>query len=118
MTVSPKIRKQVFDRDMWCCVACGTSYELTIQHRINRQAGGSKHRDNLANLIVLCWFHNSKLESDPEFARIGRKNGWKLKSYEDPKLIPVKYPDGKYLIDDEIRRTPIGCEERIIQNRL
>jgi hypothetical protein len=64
MTISKKVRQQVIDRD-GCCPCCGDVYMLTIQHRINRGMGGSRKRDNLANLMVLCSMTNAALESDP-----------------------------------------------------
>lgn len=78
MTVSPKVRTQVFERDLKCCVACGSSYGLTIQHRINRGMGGSKTLDGYANLLTLCFACNTALESDAAFAEKGRRMGWKV----------------------------------------
>lgn len=108
MTVSPKVRSQVFERDCKCCVACGTSYGLTIQHRINRGMGGSKRLDGYANLLTLCFACNTALESDAAFAEKGRDMGWKVHRNRgiDPADIPVFYhgDSRQWLLDDDGER--------------
>lgn len=92
MAVTKKVRDTVFSRDRNKCVVCGTTDGLTIQHRKNRQMGGSKLRDGMSNLVTMCWEHNTSLESNAVFARWGRDNGWKLLSHDDPASCPVFYP--------------------------
>lgn len=88
MAITPTVRRAVFARDQHC-LHCGLTDGLTIQHRINRGAGGSKHRDNPANLIALCGLSNQLLEADAARAQAGRDHGWKLRSWEDPLTVPV-----------------------------
>lgn len=78
-----KLRNQVFERDKSACWHCGETEGLTLQHRQNRQMGGSKLRDRVDNLIVFCAVGNARMESDAEFAVVARKNGWKLSSWMD-----------------------------------
>jgi hypothetical protein len=51
--------------------------------------GGSKTRDQPANIIVLCSAFNGLIESDAEAARLARSKGWKLDSWLDPEFEPV-----------------------------
>lgn len=89
--VSTTARRATYQRDGQSCAACGRRTQLTIQHRRNRQMGGSRERNNPANLLTLCHFHNDALESDPEFATLGRARGWKLEEGDDPTTSPVFY---------------------------
>lgn len=108
MTVSQRVRTLVYERDGGVCVHCGLPFMLTIQHRANRGMGGSKSRDHPANLITMCATSNTRLEADAEFADVGRRNGWKLSSWEDPTTQPVRYPDGLfYTLTNE------GTKERV-----
>jgi hypothetical protein len=102
MTISKKVRQQVIDRD-GCCPCCGDVYMLTIHHRINRGMGGSRKRDNLANLMVLCSQTNQALESDPVWQRRAIEYGWKLRPWDDPTFIPVYEPmwGNWWWLDDE-----------------
>ena len=103
--ISPRVRRLVMDRDEEQCAHCGTNVGLTLQHRINRQAGGSKLRDTASNLLTLCWESNTRLEADSAFADLGRLMGWKLRNWEDPEEVPVRYADGnKYTLTDRFTR--------------
>jgi hypothetical protein len=44
----------------------------------------------MSNVIVLCAVANGLLESDSQFAQVGRDNGWKISRYEDPEQVPVR----------------------------
>lgn len=102
--VPRKIRDAVYERDGQMCVACGSTSNLTLQHRKNRGMGGSKLLDTPQNLIVLCAVENQLLESDPLFAYDGRGKGFKLFSYLEPLDCPVMYWDGWYgLAEDGTR---------------
>lgn len=100
-------RRLVFERDNMLCVSCGSS-DLTIQHRISKGMGGSKILDSPSNLLTLCLLCNERLESDAEFAALGKRFGWKLHRNRD--VIPSNercwYPaDGRWwLLDDEGNR--------------
>jgi 5-methylcytosine-specific restriction endonuclease McrA len=48
--------KEVFERDKYRCVKCGTHLELTIDHKIPRALGGT---DDLDNLQTMCFTHNT-----------------------------------------------------------
>lgn len=106
--VSRTVRKLVFERDNNRCVSCGAEQGLSIQHRINRQMGGSNRRDSVSSLITMCLIENQLLEADSRKARIARFNGWKLRTYEDPLVAPVWYaPEGGwFMLDDKGGRVP------------
>lgn len=96
MSVTDKTAKAVLKRDGGdpCCVVCGTNQNITIQHRMNRGMGGSKLLDGPENLIMMCWTHNSLLETDAKFAQLGRANGWKLHKNRtrSANTVPVWFP--------------------------
>lgn len=51
--------------------------------------GGSKVRDVPSNIIVICSSFNSAMESSPDAQTLAIRYGWKLNSWQDPKLAPV-----------------------------
>jgi len=50
-----EVRKEVLDRDDYCCVRCGTQENLTVHHVRYLSLGGTHVVDNL---ITLCWWHH------------------------------------------------------------
>lgn len=95
-------RKKVYERDAGACWHCGATEGLSIQHRINRQMGGSKHRDRLDNLLTFCAEGNQRMESDADFAIIAKDYGWKLSSW-----LPYSQPvfsawQQKWFVIDEL----------------
>jgi hypothetical protein len=114
MNVTKQDRETVYERDQYRCAACSNPSSLEIQHRINRGMGGDKKgvRNVLSNLITLCHFCNSALESDPEFAQKGRDFGWKLMSWQVTTWWPVFYTwadewrlldnAGEFVVTDEV----------------
>lgn len=88
--VTPKEFQRILRRDNESCYHCATDDQTLIpQHRANRGHGGSKSANKLSNLITFCSIANGLLESDPDFADLGRHNGWKLSRYDDPLKVPV-----------------------------
>jgi hypothetical protein len=79
--VNEGLRRKVFERDAGACWHCGATDGLSIQHRMNKQMGGSRLRDRLDNLITFCLEGNQRMESDAEFANIARDYGWKLPTW-------------------------------------
>jgi len=51
--------------------------------------GGSKLRDNPANIVVMCSVFNSLMESHEPSANLARLYGWKLRPWEDPTDTPL-----------------------------
>lgn len=49
-----QLRTQVFERDEYRCVDCGTHKDLTIDHVIPESAGGPTEFDNLATRCRSC----------------------------------------------------------------
>lgn len=76
--------KKLYERDQYQCLHCGSTEQLTVQHRANRGMGGSKNRDQASNLITLCWFMNFEMEASSKKAEIAKRHGWKLESWESP----------------------------------
>lgn len=63
--ISPKVRKEVLERDDHQCIVCGSNYGLQIAHYISRARGGL---GNARNLVVMCaschfQFDNGKLHT-------------------------------------------------------
>lgn len=87
--MTPKEFAKFLARDIYC-LHCGRQDDTLIpQHRINRQAGGSKARDVPSNIIVLCSEVNGQLESSARLATLGRLYGWKLSTWSNPLFEPV-----------------------------
>lgn len=110
MVVSNRTRDAVFERDGYMCVDCGTPYGLTVQHRVSKGIGGSKHLDHMANLLTMCNVHNCLLEADAAYAEKGRELGWKVHRNRvvEPAGVPVFYRPLRawvYLGDDGSRLT-------------
>lgn len=101
MPISQTNRRKTYDRDGNACVACGSTYGLVIHHRKNRQAGGSKLRDHLANYLTACAVCNGQFEDS--LLQKARGYGWKLQQWEDPYRVAVFYRSaGEWrLLNDE-----------------
>ncbi len=121
-----KVRRKVFDRDGGCVVQ-GTAISLlfpcmgvwTIQHRVNRQMGGSAEVDGMAFLITMCARHNQLDASHAQFREMCMRNGWSVPRWVlNSKLInevPVKYIDGWYTLGEGYREAIDAVKaERII----
>lgn len=52
--ISDKARQQVYERDGWKCVACGTADGLTVDHKWPRIRGGGNALENLQTLCRPC----------------------------------------------------------------
>ena len=89
MTVSTTKRKGTYARDGQCCAACTTTENLTIQHRMNKQMGGSKFREGYEFYLTLCWGCNTALTSDATFYKSGIANGWQINTWENPLTVAV-----------------------------
>jgi hypothetical protein len=92
------------------CIHCGEVERVSPHHRLNRGMGGSKLRNNPANIIVLCSTLNGLLESDAEIASKARSLGWKLSNGQEPKEVAVWYPKYKswFRLDDDFTRKLIS----------
>ena len=47
-------RKEVYRRDGWACILCGSGQYLQIHHVIPRGRGGSDFPENLVTLCSIC----------------------------------------------------------------
>lgn len=103
--------RQFIERDGGC-IHCGELEAIAPHHRLNRGMGGSKQRDNPANIIVLCSVLNGLLESNSKWAHTARIYGWKLIAGEDPAEVAVYYPVAREwmrLSDDWGRKVIVDC---------
>lgn len=92
--------QRFLDRDGGC-VHCGETEAVSPHHRLNRGMGGSKKRDVPSNIIVVCSWLNSAMESDSAVAARARELGWKLKSGDIPAQVPVyHYSESWRILDD------------------
>lgn len=55
--ITPELRIEIYERDGFKCVTCGTSENLEIDHIIPLAKGGT---DDPANLQTMCAPHNRK----------------------------------------------------------
>ena len=97
--------QKFLDRDKYC-YHCGSSgSDLVPQHRSNRGMGGGGS-DLPSNIIVLCHWANTALESDAAFAAVGRFNGWKIGRWGDSLTEPVfdRYRGVWVFLDDNFGR--------------
>lgn len=93
--IPKKKRDIIIARDGERCVACGAVWQLTIHHRINRGAGGSKLFDGFQHLLTVCNPCNVSFESSAEVAETARSLGYKLSRNANPAVdatqVPVYY---------------------------
>jgi hypothetical protein len=64
--------------------------------------GGSKLRDVPSNIVVICSWLNSAMESDAAVAEAARELGWKLKAGDNPLTVPVYHSNGHWRILDDV----------------
>lgn len=84
------VRRLVFERDGWKCLACGVTEGLEFQHRQAVGMGGTKHRPSPVEGIVLCSRHNQLVESNALFREWAVWQGWKIPRFVDSaSRIPV-----------------------------
>jgi hypothetical protein len=95
------------------CVHCGETEAIAPNHRINRGAGGSKRRDNPANIVVLCSQLNALIESDSGWRSKALTYGWKLNSWDDPLFVPVfdVLRGVWWRLDDSFGRVVVGWDD-------
>jgi len=101
MAVTMKQKRMTFERDGEQCVWCGNTSGLTVHHRKNRQAGGSKLRDHLANFLTACYTCNGQFEDN--LMERARLMGVKLQQWEDPYRTAVHFKhfnEWRLLADD------------------
>lgn len=106
--MTPKQFAKFLTRDAHCLHCGADGDELIPQHRLNRGHGGKNAKaDRPSNIIVFCSFANGLAESNAQFARVCRDNGWKLHSWEDPADRPVfdLVAGVWYRLDDKFGRT-------------
>ena len=76
--------------------------------------GSKNHLANQpSNIITLCAEANGLLESDAAFARLGRKLGWKLRSFENPVDVPIFGHGGWWLLTDDFRKFLVEAEDNL-----
>ena len=54
MVISQRLRTEVFERDMYRCLRCGTHRNLRADHVIPESIGGEATLENLQTLCQLC----------------------------------------------------------------
>lgn len=58
--ISPKVRKEVLERDNNQCIICGANHGLQIAHYISRARLGLGTPENL---VCLCLYHHSQYDN-------------------------------------------------------
>ena len=99
----------MWERDRGVCVVavtCSPPAETrVVNHRVNRGAGGSKDPaiNAPSSLHLACHECNGWLEDNPVRAEAG---GWKVHhGVTLPADVPIRYPGGWWLLDNEGGRT-------------
>lgn len=108
-------RRIVYERDGGCVVsgsmwgnlvACGGG--LTMQHRVTRGIGSSAKYDAEPNgFVAMCAVHNALEPHAATFRDMCERNGWSIRrsiaDRNNLSRIPVRYPEGWYLLAGEQR---------------
>ena len=107
--MKPKEFAKFLERDGYC-LHCGETEAIAPNHRINRGMGGSKLRDNPANIVILCSMLNGLIESDQRYADMAKSYGWKLDSWQLPEQKPVfdTYTGFWLLLDNDYGRKVVN----------
>lgn len=96
MALKPALLKQLRARDQ-CCWHCGDDTDLVPHHRKNRQAGGSKQREqDVTNIILICALWNGAMESSADDANAARSAGHKLRSWQSTFNPVYDMPSGRW----------------------
>ena len=114
MGVTPKpVVRAVWERDDGLCAWHGDACDPDTRVPQHRQGGmgGSKRKHRLSNIVILDSLTNGLIESDPDMAAEARRRGIKISQHDDPRHVPVTYPDGTYWLTDDGRRVPAGDPE-------
>ena len=116
--MTPSMTKKEFDkyleRDLGCWHCGSQGDDLIPHHRLNRGMGSkNKVANQPSNIIALCSEANGLLESNAEFAELGRKLGWKLGSYEKPTEVPIFGHGGWWLLDNNFTKDLLECEPEV-----
>lgn len=61
--VTPKVRREVMERDRGQCIFCTTVDSPTMAHYISRAQGGLGIKENLAVVCIIC---HHKLDHTPQ----------------------------------------------------
>lgn len=80
--ITKAMRDKLAKRDPYC-VHCGEDVDLVVHHRRNRGMGGSKELDKLSNLMRICSWYNTFMESSANGADMARENGHKLRQWDE-----------------------------------
>lgn len=101
-TIDPKLRALVRTRAGNACECCAENLRgpWECHHRKLRSRGG---QDSAANLLALCGHCHRRIHGHPSWAE---DNGFMVRSYEDPKDVPVsiRCETARYLTVDGLYR--------------
>lgn len=100
------VRMFVLKRDRGLCVRCGEPTRpgnYSLQHRVARGMGGSRHAARSCALILLCGSATTGchgwVEANPATAR---QLGYRVPTGTDPATWPVRRSDGRtWLLTDD-----------------
>lgn len=71
--ISPKVRKEVMERDVGRCIICGSTDNLQVAHFVSRARLGLGIPQNLAILCACCHFEMDDGKSHRELQKLVRE---------------------------------------------
>lgn len=90
-------RARVITRDGGRCVTCGTTRDLTMQHRAAVGQGGTAFRVGLAGLLTACMTCNAAYEAGAQKRAL--VHGWKIRRWVLAEAVPVFFqPFGSWAL--------------------
>lgn len=114
MALNKKVLAALRKRDDHCW-HCGAGDEYLVpHHRKNRQAGGSKERENdITNLLLICAYWNGIIESQAVHAYTARMYGQKLRSWEQTdKAVYDAYENRWYRLTPEGNKVSMTNDDK------
>lgn len=99
--VDPLVRATVYGRDGHRCIVCGTTRDLTFQHRAATGMGGGRRPVDASGGLTACLAHNEGFEASGQAQALVW--GWKVPRWlrEEAASVPVFYPiPGRWFLLD------------------
>ena len=121
--ITPKVEREVYQRDRWTCVYCGFDgrsfdswMQLTLDHIFPQHQGGDNTPNNLVSCCTSCNSITSRMKFDKEQKtrdqvlakkreRVVERRAWyfdRWKEYVVPHLLDQPFPENAQITQREI----------------